>query len=73
MSNSIPFQMAIEYVEALSLEDQDLLMELIKNRRIEKRRMEIARNAAQTLAAFKVGKAKQGTLAELKANLLSQE
>lgn len=54
---NIPFQRAIAYVEALFPEDQDLLIELIKNRRIERRHMEIARNAAQTLAAFKVGKA----------------
>lgn len=73
MSNSVPFQTVIEYVEALSPEDQDLLLELIYNRRVEQRRREIARNAAQTLETLKTGKAKRGTVAELRADLLNQE
>ncbi len=73
MSNSVPLQTVIEYVEALSPEDQDLLLELIYNRRVEQRRREIARNAVQTLETLKTGKAKRGTLAELRADLLSQE
>jgi hypothetical protein len=73
MSNPVPLQTVIEYVEALSPEDQDLLLELIHKRRIEQRRQEIARNATQTLEAVKTGKAKRGTLAELRADFLSQE
>lgn len=73
MSNSVPLQTVIEYVEALSPEDQDLLLELIYNRRVEQRRREIASNAAQTLETLKTGKAKRGTVAELRADLLSQE
>ena len=57
MSEPASFQKLIEYVEALSLEEQDLLMALIHNRRVEQRRQEIARNAAQTLEALKTGKA----------------
>ena len=70
MSNSVSLQKAIEYVEALSPEDQDLLLELIQQRR---RRREIANNAAQTLAAMQAGTAKRGTLEELKADLLDRE
>lgn len=73
MSNSITFQTLIEYVEELSLEDQHLLIELIQKRRIEKQRAEIAENANQTLASLKSGTAKRGTLADLKADLLSEE
>lgn len=73
MSKPVPLQTVIEYVEALSPEDQDLLLELIYKRRVEQRRQEIARNATQTLEALKTGKAKRGTLAELRADLLSQE
>jgi hypothetical protein len=50
-----------------------LLLELIYKRRVEQQRREIARNAAQTLEALKTGKAKHGTLADLRADLLSQE
>ncbi|MBD1806590.1 hypothetical protein H6F98_14150 [Microcoleus sp. FACHB-SPT15] len=73
MNNVVPFQTVIEYVEALSTEEQDLLLELIYKRRVEQRRWEIAKNAAQTLEAVKTGKAKHGTLADLRADLLSQE
>lgn len=73
MSNSVPLQTVLEYVEALSPEDQDLLMELIYNRRVEQRRRQIAINAAQTLETLKTGQAKRGTVAELRADLLSQE
>ncbi|NEQ21316.1 MAG: hypothetical protein F6K28_19250 [Microcoleus sp. SIO2G3] len=73
MNNVVPFQTVIEYVKALSTEEQDLLLELIYKRRVEQRRREIAKNAAQTLEALKTGKAKHGTLADLRADLLSQE
>ena len=73
MNDSVSFQTVIEYVEALSLEEQDLLLEVIHKRRVEQRRREIARNAAQTLEALKTGKAKRGTLAELQADFLSQK
>ncbi|HEY9851109.1 MAG TPA: hypothetical protein V6D28_16690 [Leptolyngbyaceae cyanobacterium] len=73
MGNSVTFQTVVEYVEALSPEDQDLLIELIQKRRIQKKRAEIAENASQTLAAMKSKTAKRGTLADLKADLLSEE
>ncbi|MBW4592218.1 MAG: hypothetical protein KME46_04645 [Brasilonema angustatum HA4187-MV1] len=73
MSKPASLQTVIEYVEALSTEEQDLLLELIHKRRVEKRRQEIASNAAQTLEAIKTGRAKRGTLANLRADLLSDE
>ncbi|MEG3900271.1 MULTISPECIES: hypothetical protein [unclassified Microcoleus] len=73
MSDSISLQKLIEYVEVLSTEEQDLLVELIQKRRIENRREEIARNARKTLAAFKAGNAKRGNLEQLKADLLDDD
>ncbi|NEO98058.1 MAG: hypothetical protein F6K58_05045 [Symploca sp. SIO2E9] len=82
MSDTVSFQQVIEYVEALSAEEQDLLMELIHKRRVEQRRQEIAMNAEkaierssapEAIAAFKTGKIKRGTLAELRSDLLSRE
>jgi hypothetical protein len=70
MSNYISFQRVIEYVEALSPEDQELLIELIQRRQIERRRLEISRNAAQTLEALKPGKAKRGGVTDLQADLI---
>jgi aconitase B len=73
MSKPISLQKVIEYVEALSAEEQDLLLELIYKRRVEQRRKEIAKNAAQTLEAITADTAKRGTIADLRANLLNEE
>ena len=50
MSKAIALQTVIEYVEALSPEDQDLLIEFIQKRRIEKQRAEVAENIELTLS-----------------------
>jgi len=73
MNNPLSFQTVIDSVENLSEEEQDLLFELIQKRRIEQRRAEIAKNANQTLVAFKAGTHKHGTIADLKADLLDED
>ncbi len=67
------FQEIIESIEGLSEEDQDLLFELIRKRRIEARRAEIAANAQEAFQAVETGTAKRGSLAEIKAYLLSDK
>jgi len=67
------FQNIIESIENLSLEDQDYLFDLIKKRWIEKRRLEIAKNAETIVKNFRAGKVKKGTSAEIKAYLLEDE
>ena len=69
MNNAISFQKVVEYVESLSAEEQDLLFELIRKRRVEERRSEIAINYRETLEAMKAGRAKRGTVADLRADL----
>ena len=73
MKSTISFQEVIEYVEALSREEQELLLEIFEKRIIEKRRSEISNNAAQTLASIEAGTAKRGTLANLRADLIGEE
>jgi hypothetical protein len=73
MSQTTSFQTIIEYVEALSEDEQDLLFDLIHKRRIASRRQEIAQNAATTLEAVKNGTAKQGTAAEIMADIFGDE
>jgi hypothetical protein len=72
MSNPLTFQTVIDYVEELSEEEQNILFDLIQKRRIERRRAEIAVNAQNTLTAMKLGRAKRGTTADLKADLLDE-
>jgi hypothetical protein len=73
MSKFVSLQTVIEYVEALSTEDQDLLLELVYKRRVEQRRKEIFSNAAQTLEAIRTGTAKRGTLDNLRSDLISDQ
>ncbi|NEU77018.1 hypothetical protein PI95_032105 [Hassallia byssoidea VB512170] len=73
MNKPVSFQAVIEYVEELSEEEQNLLIDLIQKRRIEKRRMEIAKNATDTLTALRTGTAKRGSLTDLKADLLAED
>ena len=62
MSQAIPsrFQQAIDVVEALPPQDQETLIELIRRRLIERRKEDIARNAAETLQAVREGRAQYG-------------
>ena len=68
---STPFQQALETVERLPESDQEALVEVIRARLIEHRRTEIAIHARETLQAFREGRAKYGTLEDLKEDLLS--
>lgn len=64
------FQEIIESIEKLSIDEQEYLFELIKKRRIENRRFEIAANAKTVLNSLKQGTAKKGTVDDLIADLL---
>ncbi|GAA6622636.1 hypothetical protein [Scytonema sp. NUACC26] len=73
MSQSPTLQAIIEFVEALSQDEQDVLFDLIYKRRIAKRRQEIAQNAKATMQAVSNGTAQRGTAAELMANIFGDE
>jgi hypothetical protein len=73
MSQTTSFQTVIEYVEALSTDEQDLLFDLIYKRRITSRRQEIAQNAVTTLEAVKNGTATRGTAAEIMADIFGDD
>jgi hypothetical protein len=63
---------AVDAVEALPLEDQETLIDLVHRRLIERRRAEIARHAAETLQAVREGRAKYGTIEDLRRDLLAE-
>ena len=65
-------QQALDTIEALSPEDQQTVIELIQRRLNEQRRNEIAHNAAATLQAVREGRARQGSLNDLKHDLLAE-
>ena len=73
MHPSMPFHDLVKYVDALPADDQELLFALIQKRRIEKRRLEIAQNAAETLKAVRAGTAKRSSVADLLADVLNRD
>lgn len=66
-------QEIIQSIESLSAEEQEYLWDLICKRRIEHRREEIANHARALKLDFKEGRAKQGTIDDLIADLLDKE
>jgi hypothetical protein len=67
-----PFQKAIDVIETLPPEDQEILIDLIRRRLIERRRAEIARHAVETLQAVREGRAQIGTVKDLRRDLLTE-
>ena len=67
-----PMQHALDVVERLDEEEQAVLLDMVRQRRIERRRAEIAENARSTALAFKEGRAHVGTLADLRRDLDKQ-
>ena len=67
------FQDIIDSLESLSIEDQDYLFDLIRKRRVEKRRLEIKENGEETLKALATGRSKKETAEDIKAYLLEDE
>ena len=67
-----PFQKAINIIEKLPLEDQETLIDLIRQRIVERRRAEIASHAVETLQSVREGQAQIGDLADLRHDLAAQ-
>ncbi|NEO28267.1 MAG: hypothetical protein F6K03_15640 [Kamptonema sp. SIO4C4] len=69
----ISFDTVIEFIETLSIPEQEELFELIKKRRVERRHSEIVKNAQETFEAMEQGTAKRGNLEQLRSYLLADE
>jgi hypothetical protein len=65
-------QEAIDAVESLPPDDQAALIDLIRHRLVERRRAEILQNAAETLQAVRDGRARYGSVEDLKYDLLGE-
>ena len=72
-TESSHFQQVIETVESLPPDEQLLLIDIIRRRLIEHRRADIANAAESTLKAVREGRARFGTLEDLKRDLESEE
>jgi hypothetical protein len=63
------FGAVVEVVETLPLEDQEMLVDLVRHRLIEQRRAEIAANIARTREEYEQGQVQRGTVDDLLAEL----
>jgi hypothetical protein len=72
-SQTSTFQTVIELVEALTIEEQDLLFGLVQKRRIHDRRQQILQRSIEVEAAFENGTAKIGTAKEAILDLFGDD
>jgi hypothetical protein len=63
------FQQAIDAVEQLSVDEQAMLIEIVRQHLIEERRTEIATEIAGSRTAYKRGDVTRGTAEELMKEL----
>ncbi len=69
MNNILSFQEAIVAVENLPLEEQEMLVEIIRNRLNEHKRSELINEIQQAEQEYEQGKFKRGSVEDLMAEL----
>ena len=65
MQTTTMFEQVLEKVDTMPLEEQELIIDILKNRYREKRREDILKNAKRTLEEYRKGLASEGTVADL--------
>ena len=65
LADSSAFQKAIEGVETLPVDDQLLLIQIIKHRLIQHHRSELVSEVAEARAAYRTGNVQRGTIDDL--------
>jgi DNA-binding NtrC family response regulator len=61
----------LDEIASLSLDEQEMLLNIIKQRHIERRREQILKDSRETMRAYKRGLAKRGTVYDLMRDLSS--
>jgi DNA-binding NtrC family response regulator len=61
----------LDEIASLSLEEQEVLLNIIKQRHIERKREQILKDSRATMRAYKRGLAKSGTVDDLMKDLES--
>ncbi len=69
MLNNVTLDQAIDTALQLPPEQREMLVDILRNRQIESRRKEIARDARRSIAAFRRGELKAGSAEEVIADL----
>ena len=63
------FQELIETIEALPVDDQESLIEIIRQRLIQRRRAQLATEVVEARNAYQRGEVRRGTVADLMEDL----
>lgn len=71
MANHLQYGEILEHAEGLSVEDQETLVETLKNRLRERRRAGLARDIQAAQSEFAQGRCQPSTSAELMKEILS--
>ena len=71
MANHLQFREILEGAEGLSSDDQETLVEVLKNRLRERRRAELAQDVQVAQKEFAEGRCQPATPAELMKEILS--
>jgi hypothetical protein len=71
-SGVTPVQQVLDEIEKLEADDQHAVIEIVRRRLIERRRVEIAKNARAAVQAFREGKPHSGTVDQVRRDLLSE-
>ena len=61
----------LDEIASLTLDEQDMLINIIKKRQIERKREQILRDSRETMRAYKKGLARRGTVDDLLKDLES--
>ena len=69
MTKTIPFNQILEMIDDLSLEEQEELINIVRHRKIEQRREEIANNIAQANQEYQQGNVFRGSVDQVIAEL----
>jgi len=62
-------EVALEAIDRLSSEEQEVLLEVAHRRLIERRRVELAQEIAEAREAYRLGQVRRGTAQDLAAEL----
>ncbi len=62
MESTSHFEAVLESVETLPIDDQEVLLDLVRRRLAERRRAEIAVHIAETRAEYRAGAVHRGTV-----------
>ena len=65
MQTATMFEQILEKIDTMPLEEQEFIIEILKNRYREKRREEILKNAERTNEEHRKGLTSKGTVADL--------